>query len=282
MVKQRSFSVYGNVAIVNFPDDSKAKDKKEFAKGLLLKNKAIRTVLEKSGRFSGRLRKQKTRHLAGEKTKEVLYRENGCVFRFNIDETYFSSRLANERNEACKLVRAGDEVLVMFAGVAPFPIVIAKNTKAAKVYSNELNRAANKYAEMNIKKNKLGDRVELLPGDIKKVAVALAKESKTFDLIMMTRPNLEESFLPEAFMLSKKGTRIYYHAFCHVDDRGAQIEMIKKKAVEAGKEIKILGTKNIGDIAPGKVRFRIYFEVANSRPFLARIKDFYNSCRRTT
>ena len=58
--------------------------KKKYAERLLKTNKAISTVLEKSGKFKGRLRKQETKWLAGEKTKEVLYRENGCVFRFNI------------------------------------------------------------------------------------------------------------------------------------------------------------------------------------------------------
>ncbi|MFH1325148.1 MAG: hypothetical protein ABIH49_00060 [archaeon] len=31
-----------------------------------------------------------------------------------------------------------------------------------------------------------------------------------FEVIVMPRPQLKESFLREAFMLSKKGTRIFY------------------------------------------------------------------------
>jgi len=87
---QRAYSVLGNIAIVNFPDEVyTASRKKRFAEKILKENKAITTVLEKSKKFSGRLRKMKTKYLAGEKTKEVLYKENNCVFRFNIDETYF-------------------------------------------------------------------------------------------------------------------------------------------------------------------------------------------------
>lgn len=272
MENHRAFRVWGNIAVVNFPENFSNKQKKDFAREILSKNKAIKTVVEKSKHFSGRLRKQSTKYLAGEKTKEALYRENGCEFRFNIDETYFSSSLANERKEVCEFVKPTDEVLCMFAGVSPFPIVIAKNVLVEKIYSNELSRVANKYAEENIKRNKLQDKIELLPGDIKKVAKKLANEGKKFDLILMTRPNLEETFLNEAFILSKSGTRIYYHAFCHVNERENQVEMIKAEAKKFGFDVKVLNTKDIGDIAPGKVRFRIYFEVRKKRVgFLERI-----------
>ncbi len=273
-MKQRSYSVLGNVAIVNFSDDIKKNAKKEFAEEILEKNKAIKTVLEKSKKFSGRLRKQETKVLAGEKTKEVLYRENGCVFRFNVDETYFSPRLANERKEVCELVKPKDEVFVMCAGVAPFPIVIAKNVSVSKIYSNELNRKANIYAEKNILRNKLKDKIELVPGDIKKIAPRLVEEGKSYDLILMTRPNLQDTFLKEAFMISKPGTRIYYHGFCKLEDKGKLIEEIKVEAKKAGKKIKITNTKDIGEIAPYKIRLRVEFEVLGKKGFWKRLFGF--------
>ena len=130
MRKVNSYDVLGSVAVVRFPLDFKKTEKKKFAEQLLKKQKAIKTVLEKQGKIKGRLRKISTRYIAGEKTKEVLYRENNCVFRFNIDKTYFSPRLSNERKEIAEQIKKGEEVLVMFAGVAPLSIVIAKNYKA--------------------------------------------------------------------------------------------------------------------------------------------------------
>ena len=91
----RSFNILGNVAVINFSRGTKNLDKKKFALDILKKNKFIKTVLEKSGKFHGRLRKMHTKHIAGEKNKEVLYKENNCSFRFNIDTTYFSPRLSN-------------------------------------------------------------------------------------------------------------------------------------------------------------------------------------------
>ena len=261
MIKHRSFSTLGNLAIVNFPFKTKLNDKKKFAQKILKENNSLKTVVEKSRIFKGRLRKMQTKHLAGEKTKEVLYKENNCVFRFNIDDTYFSSRLSNERKEIALKVKKNDEVLVMFAGVGPLPIIIAKLSKAKKVYSNELNRVANKYAELNIEKNKLKERVELISGDIKKIAIKLKKQRKKYDVIAMPRPQLKDSFLKEAFALSKKNTVIYYYDFCKQDEINLIIDKIKLEAKKAKKKIKILNSKNAGELAPYKIRCRVDFKI---------------------
>ncbi len=263
-MKQRSFSVFGNIAVVNFSNSLKwdLNSKKKFALEILKKNKAITTVLEKCGNFKGRLRKMNTRFLGGENTKEVLYKENGCVFRFNIDETYFSPRLSNERKEIASLIKKQEEVFVAFAGVGPFPIVIAKNSLAKKIYFNEINRKANSYAKLNIELNKLKDKGEIVPGDFKKVALKFQNEKKTFDVIVMPRPQLKDSFLESAFKISKKGTRIYYYDFCGVDEIDSIVEKIKDEALRAKKKIKILKKKIAGEIAPYKVRVRIDFKLS--------------------
>ena len=258
MKSQRAFDVLGDIAIVNFPNDFKLKDKKKFAEKLLKKQKPIKTVLEKRGKIKGLLRKISTRYLAGEKTKEVLYKENDCVLRFSVDTTYFSPRLSNERKEIASKIKKDESVLVMFAGIAPFSIVIAKNSKAKKVVSVEINREANKYARLNVDLNKLKNRVEIVQGNIKKVA---EKIKNKFDVIVMPRPKLKETFLKQAFMLSKKGTRIYYYDFCKIGGVDSVVEKIKQEARCAKKKIKILKIKSAGEIAPYKIRIRVDFRV---------------------
>ena len=266
MKKIRGFDILGNIAIVKFPKGFKSINKKIFADKILKENNSVKTILEKVGKFSGRLRKMKTKHLAGEKTKEVLYKENGCIFRFNIDKAYFSSRLSNERKEIASKIKKTDKVLVMFAGVAPFSIIIAKKSEAKKVYSNEINREANKYAKLNIELNKVKDKVELIPGDIKRV-VDTARctpncgiKGQKFSIIVMPRPQLKDTFLKEAFAVSKKGTRIFYYDFCQEDEIDLIVEKIKQEAKKAKKKIKILNIKSAGEIAPYKIRVRIDFK----------------------
>jgi tRNA (guanine37-N1)-methyltransferase len=166
--------------------------------------------------------------------------------------------LSNERKEIASKVKKGDNVLVMFAGVAPFSIVIARNSKPKKVYSNEINREANKYAKLNIELNKVKDKVELLPGDIKKV---IPKLKEKFDVIVMPRPQLRDTFLKQAFKVSKKTTRIFYYDFCKEDEKDKIIDKIKQEAKKTKKKIKILKTKSAGEIAPYKIRVRVDFKV---------------------
>jgi len=254
----KSYDNFGNIVVVRFPESFSLKNKKKFAEKLLKEQKGVRTVLEKKEKIKGRLRKLSTNYIAGENTKEVLYRENGCVFRFNIDKTYFSPRLSNERKEIASKIKKGETVLVMFAGVAPYSIVIAKLSKAKKIFSNEINREANKYAELNIKLNKVKNKIELVNGDAKKLPEKLKQK---LDVIVMPRPQLKEIFLKEAFKLSKKETRIYYYDFCRIDEIDSVVEKIKKEAKKYRKKIKILRIKKAGELAPYKIRLRIDFKI---------------------
>jgi len=276
----KAFDVLGNVAIVNFRKDVKQKEKKKFAEKILKDNKAIKTVLEKVGKVSGRLRKPTTKYLAGEKTKEVLYKENNCVFRFDVDETYFSPRLSNERKEIASMIKKGEKVLVMFAGVNPFGIVIAKNSKVGQVATMEINRKAREYSELNRQLNNVKDIVNYPMGNVKsnldwecfyptkfkiengeKVPVKGKWIKTKYDVIVMPRPQLKETFLKEAFFLSKKGTRIFYYDFCKEDDKKLIVEKIQNEARKYRRKIKILKVKKAGEIAPYKIRVRVDFKI---------------------
>ncbi|MBU0959493.1 MAG: hypothetical protein KKB31_06110 [Nanoarchaeota archaeon] len=255
MEKPRAYDILGGLAIINFPKGYGVKDKKKFAERILREHSNVKTVLEKVGKIKGRLRKPGLKHLVGEKTREVLYKENNCSFRFNVDTTYFSPRLSNERKEIASKIKEKDNVLVMFAGVAPYSIVISKTT-GARVVSNEINRVANKYSRLNVELNNLKRLVEFWDGDIKKV-----KKKEKFDVIVMPRPQLKDTFLKQAFSFSKKGTRIYYYDFVETGKEKEIVDKIMGEAKKAKKKIKILKKKKAGEIAPYKIRLRVDFRV---------------------
>ena len=252
--------ILGNIVILKFRKDVKVSEKKKFAEKFLKEQKNVRTVLEKTDRFKGRLRTLTTKYLAGEKTKEALYKENDCLFRFNVDTCYFSSRLSSERKEVAEKIKKSDEVLVMFGGVAPFAIVIAKMKQPKRVISVELGRECNKYAKINVKRNKLGEVVEVIQGDVRK---KLPLMENKFSKIVMARPNLKDSFLDVAFPLIKKKGIIHYYGFYHEEDVGKLKELIFSEAKKEKKKIKILGIKKTGDIAPYKYRYRVDIKVLN-------------------
>ena len=239
-----AYDIIGNIAILKEAD-------KKLAKKILRERKQVKSVYVKADKVKGRLRTIKTRWLAGEKNKEALYVESGCKFKFNIEKCYFSSRLAGERAEIAGKIKKDDNVLVLFGGVAPCAIVIAK-LSGAKVVSVELGRACCRYANENVLINKLSDNVEIIQGDVKKLGKLIKKEK--FDVIVMPRPQVKESFLEGITAFVKKGTRIYYYDFGRQEDLGGILSKIKK---DFKKKYKIMRIKRAGEIAPYKFRFRV-------------------------
>lgn len=252
------YDVLGNIAIVKFSRGTKGSEKKKFALQFLKRNKNVKTVLEKLEKFKGRLRTQKTRHIAGEKTKEALYKENSCVFRVNVDSCYFSPRLASERKEIASLVGKGENVLVLFGGVAPFGIVIAKLSKAERIVSVELGRECCKYAKMNVRLNKVFDRVEIVQGDVRKKLKLIGEK---FDRIVMPRPNLKDSFLDVVFPRIRKNWFIHYYGFYLEEEREKLRRLIVDEAGKAGRKIKILRIKKAGEIGTYRFRYRADIKV---------------------
>lgn len=254
----RGYDILGNIAIVKFRRGINLNEKKKFAKGLMSKHSSVETVLEKTEKFKGRLRTLKTKHILGEKTKEVLYRENDCIFRFNVDTCYFSPRLSSERKEIAESVKKVESVLVMFGGVAPYAIVIAKKAKPKKVISVELGRECNKYAVENVKRNKVN--VELIQGDVRKKAPLLKDK---FDRIVMARPNLEDSFLDVAFKKLKKNGIIHYYGFYKIGEVDKLRDLIFREAKKGKKKTRILKIKQAGDIGPYRYRYRADIKILN-------------------
>ena len=226
----------------------------------LKKNPKVTTIVEKTEGFSGELRIPTTKYLAGEKTYIAHYKENDCTFKFDINKTYFSPRLSNERkviaDEVVNLTKKDSKILIMFAGISPYPIVIARKLKLKNktfhVYANELNKQANISAKENIRINKLFDYITLIPGNANSIPNKLKQK---FDIILMPRPNLKDTFLPAALKLSKKGTTIFYHGF------GTKEEVLSEIEKETKGKIGKIKIRKAGDIGPYIFRWQAIFKV---------------------
>lgn len=255
------YDLIGSIAVIKSEKDGKKKTARQKKKeaGKLLSLPCIKTVLEKISNVKGRLRKIETKHIAGVKTTKTIHKENGCSFFLDVNTCYFSPRLANDRKEVAKKIKKTDSVLVMFAGVGAYPIVIEKIAKPRKITAIELNKECTKYFKENISINKIpSEKIAIIQGDVvKKISTLKGK----FEVIMMARPNLKETFLKEALKVSKKGTRIWYHAFCHQDELKNIVQSLLQEAKKLKKKIQIKEIKKAGDIAPYKFRYRIDMRV---------------------
>jgi len=249
-----SYDIVGDIAIVEIPYGL-GKKEKLIGETILKNHKNIKVVCKKAGIHSGRYRLQKLKVIAGEKRKETIYKENNVELKLNPEEVYFSVRLSTERKRVAKLVRKGEQVLVMFSGVAPYPVVIAKNSKAAYICGVELNKKAHEYALENLKLNKTKN-VAIFQGDVKKV---VPKLYKVFDRIIMPLPKGAENYLGVALKAARKGTMIHLYMFLQDKEIAEAKDMIKEICKVNAKTIKIVNTEKCGQYAP--YTYRVCFDI---------------------
>jgi tRNA (guanine37-N1)-methyltransferase len=257
------YDLLGNIALIKSEYDNKKKTRADKLKqaGQLFKQHSVTTVLEKAGDVKGRLRTIRPKYVAGEKTFIANYRENGCQFKFDTRTCYFSPRLSNDRKIIAEKIKKNERILVMFSGVGVYPIVIYKNSKPKEIVAVELGKECCKYAEENLKLNKIPkEKIKIIQGDVKK---KVNKSLGKFDIIMMARPNLKPSFLEYALKVSKKGTGIFYHLFCKDENLNDEIEKLVLEAKALKRTIKIKEKVFAGEIAPYKHRYRIEMIVLN-------------------
>lgn len=250
-----SMDILGSIAILEIADELKKKEKL-IAKEVLKGNKNIKTVLRK-GKHEGVFRIQKLKHLAGEKTKEALYKENGVVMKLDVEKVYFSPRLSSERKRIMEMIKETEDVLVMFSGCGPYVCVIAKNTPAKSVYGVEINPTAHNYAIQNVLLNKLNNAFVFV-GDVK---IIVPKLKMKFDRIIMPLPKSASDYLDTAFKVSKPGTIIHFYDFQKEGEFEKSAEKIRKACQTAKKECKILGITKCGQSAPREFRVCVDFEV---------------------
>jgi tRNA (guanine37-N1)-methyltransferase len=273
--------VVGDIAILKFARWHPWVFKKFYAWRFLKNNQHIKVVLEKTAGFSGDLRVQETKWVAGEKRKDTMHRENGCLFYLNVDETYFSPRLSQERKVVAEEIynsvysspgsssssrvvpsrTKNPRILVMFGGIAPQAIVLAKLFKSkklsAEIISSELNKKACEFAQRNVLENKVSNYAKIICGDSRKFCSRGSKKNK-FDFILMLRPNLEDTFLDAALRVAKKGTVIYYHGFGEEEKVREEIENdLKLSKVK----YKIIEFRKAGDIGVKKYRWNVKIKV---------------------
>jgi tRNA (guanine37-N1)-methyltransferase len=226
-----SFDIIGDIAIVEIPDELGPKEK-EIGEALLKVHKNVKTVLKKLGPMEGEFRVRRLGFLAGEDRTETTYRENGVPMKLDVAKVYFSVRLASERKRIAELVGPGEHVLVLFAGVGPFALAIAKKRPDARITAVEINPDAVRYLKENIALNRF-DNMETIQGDARDVVRSLPAGS--FDRVIMPLPKSAEEFLDTAFSAVKDGGIVHFYTLADASDPfGEAMEKAELKAEKGG------------------------------------------------
>jgi tRNA (guanine37-N1)-methyltransferase len=207
-----AFDIIGSIVIVKIPGSLTLK-KQIIGESILHCIKPAKSVFAQTSAVRGDYRIRSLEFVAGEYNTITEYREHGCKFRVDIENTYFSPRLSTERLRIAKLTSENEVIANMFAGVGTFSIIIAKMNKTCKIYNIDCNPFANEMSVINAKLNGVQNRVFPLCGDAKDIIYDQIQGQ--CDRVLMPLPERSSEFVDSA-VLALKGGRGVIHFFVHV------------------------------------------------------------------
>lgn len=256
-----SFDILGSkekaVAVIDIP---KELGKKELlvAKAIMKKHKNVKSVLKKASPIKGVYRTREYVLIAGSKKTEVMHAENNCRFLLDPQSVYFSPRESTERLRVTGQIRDNDVVMVFFAGVGPFPIVIERKAKPSRIIAVEINPAAVEYFWRNIKLNK-SQKIEVVLGD---VTGNVERYYSQCDRVLMPLPEKSAEYLQEAIRCLKPGGVCYFYCFS-TDDLDDKKEKIQSIAKSMKKKIRFISDQRVLPYGPRISKYRIDFELVS-------------------
>lgn len=241
-----SYDIVGDIAVLRILESSQNVTTL-IAKVLMRRHGNIKTVLKQVGGISGDLRLRRLEWIAGERKSHTTYKEFGCIINVDLEKCYFSPRLSHERMRVARLVKPDETVVNMFAGVGSFSVLIARHSKARKVYSIDVNPEAIKLMQENARLNRAESKVVSIEGDAKDAIVNRLRG--VADRVLMPLPNKAFAYLDYAIMALKPlGGWIHYYTFEHASKNDDPVEKAKAKVNEKLRNVAVGFTVSSGRV----------------------------------
>ena len=260
-----SFDIIGSrekaVAIVEIAEELEEKEE-IIASAIMKLHKNVKSVLKKASPRKGIFRIREFELIGGEENTEVIHKEYGYLLKLDPKYVYFSPREGTERQRVASQVKRNEFVMVMFAGVGPFAIAIAKKQPGVKkIVAVEINEKAVEYMKENVKLNKVEDKVFPILGDVRNVC---PKYYGKCDRVVMPLPLGAETFLDIAIKcLKPKGGVIHFYNWGTEDDLYSNaLKLIEKNVRKAKRKFEVLNKRKVSPFAPRKWKICIDFKVS--------------------
>jgi tRNA wybutosine-synthesizing protein 2 len=215
----RGFQTLGKVMILKLhPDLIKFKEIIALKSMELLP--ALESVYLNKGIIKGNFRTpENIEYVAGKEDPIVIHKEHGVSYKFDFTKIMFSQGNLAERKYLATLVKDGEVIVDMFAGIGYFSLPIAKIANPYMIYSIELNPYSFKFLSENIKLNQLEDRITPINGDCKEEVIELAKRGIRADRVVMgVFPAPKRYIKPALTMVKETGTFYHYEGVADNDN----------------------------------------------------------------
>ena len=259
-----SYDVIGDIILIKLTDNL-TKYKEEIGKSLLKTNKNIKTVCLTQP-VEGEFRTRNVEVISGEKRTKTIHKEYGLTLNVDVKKTYFSPRLASERKRVANLVKPREVVVDMFAGVAPFSIMIAKYASPKIIYAIDKNEEAIKLARLNIKRNNVLDKIEAMHANAKEVCKILNQKDTKVDRVIMNLPFSAYLFFTHALKIINNKGVIHFYDILKEDKIQDRINNLRKTAKENKIILAKLDMRKIKTYAPREFYIGLDITIKKNMP----------------
>jgi tRNA wybutosine-synthesizing protein 2 len=251
----RRWQRLGRVLVLPLPDALEPW-KREIAEAYA-RELGCEAVVRDTGPIEGAHREPRRELLWGQGT-ETIVTEGRVRFALDAARLMWSQGNVHERQRIPGLVRPGEVVVDLFAGVGYFSVPIAARAAPWRVVACEENPVAFEYLQRTVALNKVEDIVEPRLGDCREVA-----PRGEADRVLMGYTVETQEFLPTALAaLKPEGGTLHYHEACPAHLwRERPWSRVREAAEGTGRSAKLAGQRVVKNYAPGMVHAVVDAEV---------------------
>ncbi|NJE60603.1 class I SAM-dependent methyltransferase family protein [Thermococcus sp. 21S7] len=237
----RRYDVMGDIAVIQIPPELEHRIE-DIVWGLRKVHPFLKVIARK-GFHEGAFRIRDYSIIWGEERLETVHRENGVQIKVDLSKAFFNPRMKGERYRLAQLVRDGERVLIPFAGVLPYALVVARYRRV-KITAVELNKEAYELGLENVERNRkrLKGEIEFLHGDAFKVL----PELPSYDRVVSPTPRGVDAL---ALTLSKAERWLHYYDFVHEGEIERFRARILEECLKLGRDCAVR-VKKVSDFKP--------------------------------
>lgn len=208
----------------------------------------VATVLRRAGPVRGEWRLPSLETIAGTDT-ETCVREHGIQWRFDAARVMFARGNRTERARMGSVVRRGETVADLFAGIGYFAVPMAV-AGANRVFACEVNPVSYGYLVENARRNAVADRLVAWRGDNRTIEPAAGGVDR---VVLGYLPSSVPFTARAVQWLRPEGGTLHVHAVQGTREPDAHLaEAIRREVGRAGRPVSQAHRRRVKAYGPGR------------------------------
>ena len=201
------------------------------------------------GEVTGRIRKSGVKMLLGD-DDWVVRRETGVDYGYHVTKCMFSAGNVNERRRMGEIVRRGEVIVDLFAGIGYYSLPILVHSEVEHVHCCEWNNDAVESLEWSLERNNVSSLCTVHRGDNRETSKSIGKVADR--IIMGLLPTSERSFEAAMEVLSDSGGVIHVHGLAKPDEYSEWAEGVMTEICNyrEGSSVRKIAVNRVKSYAP--------------------------------